>query len=379
MNNTSTQPGTGRNASPYLYGSEQAAVARVLAGGHYGHTRIVDEFEESVARFLGVPDAIAVSSGTAALHTALVAAGVTTGMDVIVPSLTFCATIQAILHCGARPRFAEVDPATLCLDPASVLDALTDSTTAVMPVLYGGRAVDLRPIRALLTERRITVIEDAAHAFGSYHGLHPVGATGELTCFSFGPIKNLTCGQGSMIIPRSAGEAHTIRELRQIGVVDTAAQRAASTTYRVTTAGFRYQMSALNAAIGGAQLAHFATTAAARRQLWRHYQSALSGVSGAALVDVDVDHSVPHLAVVKVPARDRVWTLMREQGIGVGVHYPPNHLQPAFAPWRRPLPVTERISRQILTLPFHQHLTGDDIHYVVSALQQALKETGAHP
>ncbi|GGU43064.1 DegT/DnrJ/EryC1/StrS family aminotransferase [Streptomyces violascens] len=377
MTATPAGPGAGRNASPYLYGTEQAAVARVLASGHYGHTSTVEEFEEGVARLLGVEDAVAVSSGTAAVHTALVAAGITTGMDVIVPSLTFCATIQAILHCGARPRFAEVNPDTLCMDAPAVLDALTDTTTAVMPVLYGGRAVDLRPIDDLLAERGITVIEDAAHAFGSYQGLHRVGATGRLTCFSFGPIKNLTCGQGGMIIPRTRAEARRIRSLRLLGVVESASQRAASTTYQVTTPGaFRYQMSAINAAIGSVQLAHFATAQAVRKYLWRSYQTALRSVPDAILVDVDVDHSVPHLAVVKVPDRDRVWAYMREKGIGVGVHYPPNHEQPAFSPWHRPLPVTERLGQQIMTLPFHQHLTSDDIRYVVSTLQQALDTSG---
>ncbi|MFF3976952.1 DegT/DnrJ/EryC1/StrS family aminotransferase [Streptomyces sp. NPDC001828] len=376
----SVRPGAGRNASPYLYGSEQDAVARVLASGHYGHTHVVDEFEEAVARLLDVPDAVAVSSGTAALHTALVAAGVTAGMDVIVPSLTFCATIQAILHCGARPRFAEVNPDTLCMDVPAVLDALTATTTAVIPVLYAGRAVDLRPIHELLAERGITVIEDAAHAFGSHQGLQRVGATGQLTCFSFGPIKNLTCGQGGMIIPRTREEAHHIRNLRLLGVVESASQRAASTTYQVTTPGaFRYQMSAINAAIGTAQLAHFTTAESTRKHLWRTYQSALASVPAAALVDVDIDHSVPHLVVVKVPDRERVWTFMRENGVGVGVHYPPNHTQPAFARWHRPLPDTERLGQQIMTLPFHPHLTSDDIRYVVSTLQQALDATGARP
>ncbi|AYG77933.1 UDP-4-amino-4-deoxy-L-arabinose--oxoglutarate aminotransferase [Streptomyces hundungensis] len=379
MTATPPRPGAGRNASPYLYGTEHVAVAEVLASGHYGHTSVVEEFEDGVARLLDVPDAIAVSSGTAALHLALLVAGVTAGQEVVVPSLTFCATIQAILHAGARPRFAEVNPDTLCMDAPAVLDALTDTTAAVLPVLYGGRAVDLSSLDGLLAERGITVVEDAAHAFGSHQGPKRVGATGRLTCFSFGPIKNLTCGQGGAIIPRTREEAYRLRHLRLLGVVESASQRAASTAYQVTEPGaFRYQMSAINAAIGSTQLAHFATAESVRRHLWRTYRTALSGIPGVALVDVDVDHCVPHLAVVRVPDRDGVWRFMREQGVAVGVHYPPNHTQHAFKAWHRPLPVTERLGGEIMTLPFHQHLTGDDIRYVASTLQLALDATGVH-
>lgn len=373
---TQTRPDAGRNASPFLYGAEKDAVARVLDSGHYGHSPVTEGFEDEVARFLGVPDAVALSTGTAALHTALVAAGVGAGAEVIVPSMTFCATIQAILAAGAHPRFVEVDPDTLCIDASMVLGALTNDTAAVMPVLYGGRAVDLSPIHSTLAAREIPVIEDAAHAFGSYDGRRHVGSTGQLTCFSFGPIKNLTCGQGGMIIPRTPQEAQRIRDLRCLGVVESAEQRAAATTYEVTTAGFRYQMSSINAAIGSAQLTQFAAAEQARKNIWRVYRAALEDVQGVTLVDVDVDHSVPHLAVVRLAERDRVWRYMREHGIGVGVHYPPNHTQPVFSAWHRPLPVTELLGQQIMTLPFHQHLTGDDIRHVTSTLKQALATAG---
>ncbi|MFF1693107.1 DegT/DnrJ/EryC1/StrS family aminotransferase [Streptomyces sp. NPDC058257] len=370
---TSPRPDAGRNASPYLYGPEQAAMEQVLASGHFGHGRATEDFEAGVARFLGVRDAVAVSSGTSALHLALLAADLGPGSEVIVPSLTFCATIQAIVAAGARPRFVEVDPRTLCITPEIVAEALTPATGAVLPVLFGGRAVDLTPLHGTLVQRGVTIVEDAAHAFGSRQGARWVGSTGDLTCFSFGPIKNLTCGQGGMVIPRSAAEAERLRSLRSLGVPATAERRAASTSYEVTTFGFRAHMSTLNAAIGIVQLAHFAVAESSRRHLWRVYERALNDVPGVELVDVDADNSVPHLAVVRVPARDRVWRFMRERGVGVGVHYPPNHDQPAFAPWHRRLPVTERLGQQIMTLPFHQHLTEDDVRHVVSVLRQALR------
>ncbi|MFB7595782.1 DegT/DnrJ/EryC1/StrS family aminotransferase [Streptomyces sp. NPDC056160] len=368
----SSRPDARRNASPYLYGEEAAAVVDVLKSGQYGHTDVTERFERKVAEFLGVRDAVAVTSGTAALHTALLATGVGPGREVIVPSMTFCATVQAVLAVGATPRFVDIDPATLCVTDQLVMEAVTDRTAAVMPVLFGGRPVDLTRVRKELAARNIVIVEDAAHAFGSGHGTRRVGATGDLTCFSFGPIKNLTCGQGGIVIPRTRKEADTIRRIRLLGVVQSQAERATTTSYRVEGFGLRYQMSGINAAIGLAQLPHFEDTARARRHLWRSYRRALAQLDGLTLVDVDPDRSVPHLCQVRIPHRDKVFTHLRAQGIGVGVHYPPNHLQPAFSPWRRDLPATEQAGAQILTLPFHQHLTEADIDQVVTALGQAL-------
>ncbi|WLQ33866.1 DegT/DnrJ/EryC1/StrS family aminotransferase [Streptomyces castrisilvae] len=377
MTTASPRPDMKRNASPYLHGKEAAAVTRVLESGQYGHTAVTEEFEQRIAEFLGVSDAVAVTSGTAALHTALLAARVGAGDEVVVPSMTFCATVQAILAVGATPRFIEINPSTLCVDHQLVLDAVNANTVAVLPVLFGGRAVDLGPIQCELQERGISVIEDAAHAFGSYNGARRVGATGALTCFSFGPIKNLTCGQGGMVIPRTQKEADTMRRLRLLGVTQSQRERANRTCYQVDSFGLRYQLSAINAAIGLAQLDHFEDTVHTRRHQWRTYRELLRHLRGVTLVDVGLETAVPHLCQIRVPRRDQVFTEMRAHGVGVGVHYPPNHLQPAFAAWRRALPVTEQAGRQILSLPFHQHLTDDDINHVVAALGQAVETARA--
>jgi perosamine synthetase len=371
--NASSRPDARRNASPYLRGTEAAAVAQVLESGQYGHSEVTEEFERRVADFLGVSDAVAVASGTAALHTALLAAGVGPGHEVVVPSMTWCSTVQAILAVGATPHFADIDPGTLCVTDRSVMDAVGPDTAAVLPVLFGGRPVDLNRIRAELDDRKITVVEDAAHAFGSRTGRRRVGAAGDLTCFSFGPVKNLTCGQGGMVIPRTPEEADAIRLIRMVGVSQSPAERANATTYRVDGFGLRYQMSSLNAAIGLVQLDDFDITERTRRALWCAYRRALAALNGVRLVDIDPDQAVPHLCQVRVPNRDTVFADLRARGIGVGVHYPPNHLQPAFARWRRLLPATEQVAGEILTLPFHQHLTEDDIDDVTTALGQALR------
>lgn len=368
------QGGITRNALPYLHGHEAAAVAGVLTGGHYTHGPETELFEQELAAFLGVPDVVAVAFGTAALHIALLAAGIGSGDEVVVPSFTFCATIQAILASGATPRFADINPATLCVTTDDILEAVTPATRAVMPVLYGGRAVDLTGIEPELAERGIAVIEDAAHAFGSRCGGRKVGSTGVLTCFSFDPIKNLTCGEGGAIVPRDTGEAARARRIRDLGITQTRAQRSAAVSYSVECFGLRAHLPAVNAAIGRAQLARFPAVARRRTKLWCAYREELVDLDGVTLTDVGIDRTVPFNCVVRLGSkRDEVFTRLRGQGIGVGVHYPPNHVQPAFAAWHRPLPRTELAATQVLSLPFHPALGPADAARVAGLLREALR------
>ncbi|MFF7590958.1 DegT/DnrJ/EryC1/StrS family aminotransferase [Kitasatospora purpeofusca] len=373
-----TPPGVERNAAPIIHGGEAAALEAVLPGGQWGHGEVTDRFEAGLADLLAVPDVVAVNSGTSALHLALRAVGIGPGDDVVVPSLTFAASVQAITFGGTRPRFADIDPDTLAVTPDTVLEALTPDTKAVMPVLYGGRAVDLGPIRTTLAQQGIQIIEDAAHAFGSRTPGGPmVGADPDtLTCFSFDPIKNLTTGQGGAIIPRNPAEAEALRSLRLFGIVQPKDARAGLTSYGIQGPGLRFDLSQLNAAIGLVQLEHFTEVAGIRRHLWRTYQAELPGLDGVHLVDVDVTHTVPFNCVVRLDRRrDEVFQRLRAENIGVAVHYPPNHTQPAFAPWHRDLPVTERVAAEILGLPFHPAMTDDSVRFVVAALARAVKET----
>jgi dTDP-4-amino-4,6-dideoxygalactose transaminase len=363
-----------RNALPYLHGHEATEVARVLRSGHYTHGAETELFEREVAEFLDVPDVVAVTSGTAALHIALLSAGIGPGDEVVVPSFTFCASVQAILACGARPRFADINPGTLCVTSVDMLEAITPATRAVMPVLYGGRAVDLTAISTELAERNIAIIEDAAHAFGSRGGDRPVGSTGALTCFSFDPIKNLTCGEGGALVPRDLEEAARARRIRDLGIAASRTERAQASGYAVEGFGLRGHLPAINAAIGRAQLVRFPVVAGRRKELWSAYQAELDGIDGVSVIDVDIARSVPFNCVVRIDEeRDHVFARLRDHGIGVGVHYPPNHTQPAFAAWHRPLPRTELAARQVLSLPFHPALTSQDASHVTDLLREALK------
>ncbi|WP_410575645.1 DegT/DnrJ/EryC1/StrS family aminotransferase [Amycolatopsis sp. cmx-4-61] len=370
MSIVTSPSGPAANARPFLHGPELDAISRALQSGQYGHGPETDAFERELAAYLGVDDVVAVATGTAALHLALLVAGVVPGDDVIVPSLTFCASIQAILATGARPRFVEVDPRTLCTTAEHIRVALTSATRAVMPVLYGGRAVDLTPIRDQLADRGIAVVEDAAHAFGSVNGDRFVGATGDLTCFSFDAIKALTCGDGGAIVPRNPAEADELRRARLLGMTAAREERVHTVSYQVSTPGFRYHLSTLHAAIGRVQLANFAKVAARRKHLWRRYVATLTDIPDVVMVDLDVANTVPFNCVVRVPARvrDAVHARLHAARIQAGVHYPPNHLQPAFAPWSCTLPATEAVAAEILSLPFHPDLTDADIDHVAATL-----------
>jgi dTDP-4-amino-4,6-dideoxygalactose transaminase len=269
--------------------------------------------------------------------------------------------------------FIEVDKGTLCIRADEVLAAVTPATKAVLPVLYAGRAVDLTGIQPHLDQRGIVVVEDAAQAFGSDLNGRLVGSNRQITtCFSFGPMKNLTCGEGGAVVSRTAEQAQTLRRMRTVGITQTLAQRSVTTTYDVTGFGVRAHLSSLNAAIGLAQLAHFDQARTIRRQLWGRYAAALADLPDVGLTDVDIDHTIPFNLVVQIPDRDRIFHRMRAAGIGVGVHYPPNHLQPAFAAWATSLPTTEEIGQRILRLPFHPSLSFDDVDQVVAALRDAL-------
>ncbi|MFB7852945.1 DegT/DnrJ/EryC1/StrS family aminotransferase [Streptomyces sp. NPDC056053] len=365
---TSTPEAVRRNARPYLHGPEMAAMAAAMEAGQYGHGPQADLFEQELADYLGVPDVVAVSCATVGIHLALQVCGVGPGTEVIVPSQTFAATIQPIVALGAAPRFIDHSPDTLCVEPKAVREAITPATRAVLPVLYGGRPIDLTGIVPELRRRNIHIVEDAAQAFGSRRTEGPA-----TTVYSFGPIKQLTALVGGAIVPRTGEEAESLRQMRSLGITSSQADRIRTTTYSVRGPGLRGVLPDVNAAVGRIQLARFDEVAALRTSLWKAYAHALDGASGVALVDVGAD-AVPFNCVVRVPGRDRVHRIMRDRGIGVGVHYPPNHLQPAFARWTRSLPITERAAGEILSLPFHPAMTPDDARWTAAALLEALAD-----
>jgi len=359
---------------PYLGQEELLAVGKVFESRWLGMGTVTKEFEDRLREFLGAKHVIAMSTGTAALHLAVAALDLREGDEVVVPSLTFVASVQAILAAGARPVFCEVSKETLTIDVSDVRRRMTAKTKAIMPVHYGGLACDLDELLAFARARKIWIVEDAAHAFGSSYKGRKIGTLGDLTCFSFDPIKNVSCGDGGAIATDNDEFARRILPSRNVGIGQDSWARQNTTRswyYEVVAPGYRYHLGNLNAAIGLEQLKRFETFKARKQSIVRRYEEAFKNVSGLALPRRNLDETFPFFYVVRVLERRREALIeyLKEREIGTGVHYIPNHLQPLFAALRVSLPTTEQLFEEILTLPLYFEMTDADVETVIAAVR----------
>lgn len=359
---------------------ELAEVRDAFAYGYFGHAAKVEQFEAALADYLGAEHVVATNTGTSALHLALDALGIWDGDEVIVPSLTFVASFQAIWATGATPIACDVRPDTLLMDLDDAEERITPRTRALMPVHYGGSPCDLQGLRALAARHGLKVVEDAAHAFGSTYQGRRVGSFGDATCFSFDSIKNITCGEGGAVCCGDEELAELMRRKRVLGIdrrpPADPSQRPPAMTFEVATAGFRYHMSNINAGIGLAQLRKADAFIARRREICRQYDRAFSGVEGLTPLRVNYDETAPHIYVVRVKddRRDALMRHLRLEGIETGINYVPNHLHPLFRPEGKPLPETERAFREILTLPLHVGLTQSDVETIVDRVLAFMRQ-----
>jgi perosamine synthetase len=363
-------------SKPFLGESELQQIKSVFDSGWLGQGIYVTDFESRVAALLQHRHVVAVNSGTSALHLALDAVGVTTGDEVIVPSLTFCATIQVITALGAKPVFCDISPRTLNIDVDYARRLVRSKTKAIVPVHYCGNSCEMDQILALGEASGLMVVEDAAHAFGSCYRGRKIGSFGDITCFSFDPIKTVTCGEGGAVVLSDGHLAATIRRKRVLGMDKDGWQRQGGNPisgYRVTDQGYRYHMSNINAAIGLAQLDRLEWIVAKRREILREYNERLAGITDLDLIDWNIDDTCPFCYIIRVKRgrRDALAGYLRDNGIETGIHYIPNHLQPFFHQ-TLPLPVTETVFQEILTLPLHCHMATSDVQQVCASVKTFL-------
>jgi dTDP-4-amino-4,6-dideoxygalactose transaminase len=364
------------------FGKEEAeAAAEAVASGWVAQGPRVQEFEEAFAAALGAPHAVAVSSGTAALHLALIAAGIGLGDEVVVPSLSFIATANAVRYVGAQPVFADVDLVTQNLIPETVKPHLTGRTRAVILVDQAGIPADLDEMRALCDPLRITVIEDAACAAGSTYRAHPAGAGASLATFSFHPRKLLTTGEGGMLTTSDGAIAARVRRLREHGMDVSAADRHHSRQpvhEHYTEVGFNFRMTDVQAAIGLVQLRKLAQMVTRRRVLARRYQQLLSGIPELLMADDppcgETNYQSFWMLLPKesTVSRDGLIRLLTEAGISVRRGIMAAHLEPAYAGVKASLPVTERLTRHSLILPLFHQMTQVQQDRVASVVTSAL-------
>lgn len=346
-----------------------AAFERVLDSGRFFSGAEVDALESALAEYTGQNHAVAVSSGTAALTLALMAAGIGPGDEVILPANTFFATAEAVVAAGAVPVVADVDPASAAIDPRSVASLVTPRTAAIIAVHLYGHPADVDALRAVASGRSLLFLEDAAQALGASRYGRPVGALGDAAAFSFFPTKILgALGEGGAVTTDDAHVARRIQLLRSHGE---------PVKNRHDTMGFNERMDELQAAFLRVKLAHLEADLDQRAKVVSVYHDLLVNVPGVETFMVPSSaRSVHHLMVVKVPDRDRVLKELHAAGIGAAVHYPtPVHLQPAWPRSQagtRELPHAEALAQSVLSLPLYSQMTPNQVERCVAALAEAV-------
>jgi dTDP-4-amino-4,6-dideoxygalactose transaminase len=354
-------------ARPVLGEEEKALVWSAMEAGQLAQGARVAEFEERFARFVGAEHAVAVSSGTTAIHLALLAAGIGAGDEVITVSFTFTASASGILHAGARPVFIDVDPVSFTMDPAQIEAAITPRTRAVMPVSLYGNPADLPAIMEIANRHGLRLIEDACQAHGASLDRRRSGAWGTAV-FSFYPTKNMTTGEGGMITTDDAELAERASLLRAHGMRE---------RYKPEMLGYNFRMTDLGASIGLAQLDKLPAANARRRAIADRYDRELQGVMTPQRRP-NAEHAF-HQYTLRVAQRDRFLARLAELGVGANVYYPvPVHRQTPFleVAGQPLLPVTEMLTDQIISIPVYPNLTDDEVTTIIGAVNQVAGEIG---
>jgi len=374
-------------APPALGREEIAEVVSTLESGWLSTGPRVEAFELAFAAYVGAPCAIALNSGTAALHLALLASNIGAGDEVVTTPLTFCATANAIIHAGATPVFADIDAASWNLDPAAAAAAMTPRTRAILPVHYAGRVAPMGALTALAAREGVRVIEDAAHCIEGVADGKKVGAIGDFTCFSFYATKNLTTGEGGMVTTADERAAAFIRAASLHGLSRGAWRRYApggAPQYDVLMAGFKYNMMDIQAAIGLHQLARVAGMHARRTAIWAHYDAALADLPLQRPAPVPSgDVHARHLYTVLVEeraaglSRDALRQALAERGISTSVHFRALHLHPyyqdRFGLRRGMYPAAEAVSDTTLSLPLSAAMPDAAVDRVIEALHDIVR------
>ncbi len=388
------QPARGAPAEEFLpydrpdIGEEEVEeVVQTLRSGWLTAGPRVAEFERRFAETVGAPHALALTSCTAAMHLALVAAGVGPGDEVITTPLTFAATANVVIHAGATPVLADVEPGDLTLDPEQVRAKLTPRTRAILPVHYAGAPCRMEEIVAIARERDLLVVEDAAHALGTAVGDRPIGSFGHATAFSFYATKNVTTGEGGMVTTSDGELADRMRTLALHGLSHDAWDRytaRGSWYYQVLAPGYNYVMADVQGALGLRQLERLPAFQSQRRRLAARYHELLADLPELVLPEErpGTTHSW-HLYAVRlrteegVVERDRFIEELRARGVGTSVHFIPLPLHSYYREtfgWRlSDFPRTEEAFRGLVSLPLYTKMTDGDVERVCAAVREVVR------
>ncbi|MDO8470944.1 MAG: UDP-4-amino-4,6-dideoxy-N-acetyl-beta-L-altrosamine transaminase [bacterium] len=365
----------------WIDGSDIASVVRVLKGDWITQGPAVEQFEQAIARYCGVKYAVAFSSGTTALHAAYAAAGIGSGDEVITTPMTFAATANAIVYCGGKPVFADIQEDTLNISPEEIKKKITKRTKALAPVDFAGHPVELDKIRKIAKERGLLVIEDAAHALGSEYKGKKVGSFSDMTMFSFHPVKAITTGEGGMIVTNRKDLYERLKAFRNHGI--TKKSEKGAWYYEIEKPGNNYRICDLQCALGLSQFKKLDRFVKRRREIVRQYNLAFRNVPEITLpVEKSYAKSAYHiypirlrLELLKVGRRE-IFEALRKKGLGVQVHYIPVHLHPfytkTFGYKKGDFPVAERYYERAMTLPLFPKMTSGEIHTVIKTVREVI-------
>jgi dTDP-4-amino-4,6-dideoxygalactose transaminase len=371
---------------PSLGKEEENAVRNVLRSGWITKGPVAQRFEETFARYVKSPYAVGLNSCTAGMHLALCALGIGKGDEVITTPLTFAATANVVIHCGARVVFADVDPANGNIDPTDIARKITQRTRAVIIVHLAGCPCNMHEIVRLCRKNKLALIEDAAHALGAYYEGKHVGTFGDVGAFSFYATKNITTGEGGMAVTRNKKLAQSIKSLSQHGLSADAWKRFKPTKrlyYTVDQAGYKYNMFDIQAAIGIEQLKKNKLFVQRRNTLWERYLRKLGSVSEIVPPEVlpGTVHA-KHLFIVTIKknalriSRDAVMQWLQKLGVHTQVHFLSLHMHPFYRKLYKlslhSLPQALMRSRQALSLPFYPGMSFSDLDYTVKMLKECI-------
>jgi len=365
--------------------ADVAAVIEVLRSDWLTTGPKVEQFERDIAHYVGAKHAVAVSSGTAALHAAMYALGITSGDEVIVSSMTFAASANCIVFQEGLPVFADVDPDTLLIDPERVEEKIGPRTKAIVAVDYAGHPCDYDTLGVLAGKYRLKLVADACHSLGAALRSRPVGSLADMSVFSFHPVKHITTGEGGMVTTDDAVFAQRMRRFRNHGIATDHRERQSRGEwfYEMVDLGYNYRITDFQCALGMSQLHKLNEWIDRRQRIAGRYSGAFEDLPGIRPLAVrpQVSHAY-HLFVIRVDAkdagitRDQLFRTLREQGIGANVHYIPVHLHPfyrsRFNTGAGLCPVAEHAYREILSLPVFPGMTDEDVETVIEAVKKAV-------
>ncbi len=364
--------------------SDIQAVVEVLRSDYLTTGPRVAEFERKVADYVGAKYAVAVCNGTAALHVACLAAGIGAGDEVITTPITFAASANCVLYCGATPVFADIDPVTYNIDPAEIEKHITSRTKAIIPVHYTGQPCDMDAIEAIAKKHHLLVIEDGAHALGAVYNGRKIGAISDMTCFSFHPVKPVTTGEGGMIVTDREDLYRRLQLFRSHGITrdgDLLTEDQGPWYYQQQYLGYNYRITDISCALGSSQMDKLDHFIARRTAIARRYDEAFTGVPDIQIpVQQTGCESGWHLYMIQVMRRDRreVFEALRTAGIGVNVHYIPVYQHPYYQKHGYDTvscPHAEVFYSRAISLPIYPGLSAEQQDYVIEKVLE-LSTTG---